>query len=81
MTHHTHSLKRRIAVVVGAALFAACSSESDTPEESTTTTTTTTTTTQPTVSPTEKAPAPTGTDGFTPPVRATQPTLVHPDED
>ena len=35
MTHHTLSLKRRIAVVVGAALFAACSSESTAPIDGT----------------------------------------------
>jgi hypothetical protein len=68
------------AIIVMIGLTAACSSESDAPEESTTTPTTTTTT-EATVNPTEKAPDPNSTGVFTPPVKAPQPTLLHPDED
>jgi hypothetical protein len=78
-------LGRRIAAGVGGGAIiamigftAACSSESSTPEESTTTTTTTTT---PPLSPTEKKISPDATDGLTPPVKAPQPTVKHPDGD
>ena len=66
------------AVIVMIGFTASCSSDSGTPEESTTTTTTTT----PAVSPTEKAPNPNAPDDpFTPPVKAPQPTVKHPDGD
>jgi len=78
---------RRLSAVVGGGAViamigftAACSTESSTPEESTTTTTTTTTTEAP-LSPTEKKIAPDATDDLTPPVKAPQQTVVHPDDD
>lgn len=74
-------LFRRIATALGGGaviamigLTAGCSSDSGTPDESGSTTTTTTTTTQPPLSPTEKAPEPSGTGIFTPPVVAPQQT-------
>ena len=76
-------LVRRISAAVGGGAIiamigftAACSSDSDSPEESTTTTTT-----PPALTPTEKRIGPDATDGFTPPVKAPQPTIKHPDGD
>ncbi|MDF2825675.1 MAG: hypothetical protein K0R68_3083, partial [Mycobacterium sp.] len=78
-----HRLGHRISAVIGGGvvlvmigLTASCSTESSTPEESTTTTTTT-----PAVTPTEKKISPDATDGLTPPVKAPQPTVKHPDGD
>ena len=75
----SNRLGRRISAAVGGAAIlamigftAACSSESDKAPE---TSTTTTTTTAPSLTPTEKRPAP-GTNVFTPPVVAPEATLA-----
>jgi hypothetical protein len=83
----SNRLGHRISLAIGGGAFivmigftASCSSDSDTPEESSTTTTTTTTPSP--LSPTEKAPNPNAPDDpFTPPVKAPQPTVKHPDGD
>ena len=76
----SNRLGRRISAAVGGAAIlamigftAACSSESDKAPE--TSTTTTTTTTEASLTPTEKKPNSTGTNVFTPPVLAPQPTV------
>ena len=75
----SNRLGRRISAAVGGAAIlamigftAACSSESDKAPE---TSTTTTTTTEPSLTPTEKKPNPSGTNVFTPPVVAPELTL------
>jgi hypothetical protein len=75
----SNRLGRRISAAVGGVAIlamigftAACSSES---EEAPETTTTTTTTTEASLTPTEKKPNSTGTNVFTPPVLAPQPTV------